>query len=253
MRTNHIHFFICLILIACEPDNRKINCSDKSIIIYSVDSIEYYSDCVELLKLSDNDTLSNNDLNFSFPKLQEIRLEKTRLEKPECVIAQIGKIKKLTTLFLDFRGTKNIPKNLSEIRNVTNIAIFVDSMSQIGFKFKDMSQLTSLHIEAGIFDSEESLRGLTQLKEFGLNADIKQLPETIFEMNNLEKLNLSFNKDLSNIPEEISKLKQLKLIEIYNTALVDMEWETLKKDKESTIFKEIKAKCNNCIIKSNIN
>jgi hypothetical protein len=252
-KINIILLLSCVILFSCQTSGlRKYECKGNSGIVYSADSIPFYANCLTLLKFYE-DTIDPKGFDINLPNLKEIFIEKSSIRNINQVITQFGKFESLEILYIDLSCVKIFPKGIADLDNVKDLTICLDSTSNLdNIQFRNMKQLNSLTIKSNVFDSGLFLTGLNSIKELGLECNIKEVPKLIFNLEKLEILNLSNNKDLIDIPSEINKMKNLKKLEIYNTLLVNIEWNNLKSNKNSTPFERIRKDCNNCEIISNI-
>lgn len=120
-------------------------------------------------------------------------------------------------LNLTGRGYKKLPKKLAEATCIERIVMKNNNFSSIQDDLLANKMITKLDFENNKFTKfpEGDVAHITSLKLSGNN--IKEIPASIAQFENLEYLYLSFNPNLTTISEEIKKCKNLKRLFVMST------------------------------------
>ncbi len=172
-----------------------------------------------LIKLSlIENNLTLNDLKNGSSSLQEINLQKNKIEKVPLCISKfpnlrklglnynlityihpaIGSLKKLESLSLYQNKLTSIPKGIFELTNLRQIDLYYNNLREIGPEISRLVNLRVLYLS---------------------NNQLKELPEALGSLSNLTELYVHDNK-LSSLPASVQDLKQLRVLRVNNNYLV---------------------------------
>jgi Leucine-rich repeat (LRR) protein len=179
----------------------------------------HISHCNELAKIAEN----IGDLSHLETLLLNDNDKLTRL--PE----SIGSLKKLKHLDISRTNIKTLPQSISKLQNLAVLGISIDDldMEDVINKIKHLPNLHTLII-VNQLELPASLCELTALKTVTLNQNYTltraghtkfALAENITLIPNLETLDLTNNNQCNSLPKSIDKLKYLKKIALYSTAI----------------------------------
>ncbi|WP_165590665.1 MULTISPECIES: leucine-rich repeat domain-containing protein [unclassified Flavobacterium] len=152
------------------------------------------------------DCLQLEILNISYTEINEI---------PDFVF-KLPKLKELN--YLGCTKLKSQPKSFFSNQSLKKLSIYISKK----------------HILT------EELKDLLSLKSIILNGEINQVPDLIYDLNNLEELEF-FDTKISTVSKKIEQLKNLKKISFWQALFLDEKPIKLKLDE---IFLNI-SKCNN--------
>jgi Leucine-rich repeat (LRR) protein len=69
----------------------------------------------------------------------------------------------------------------------------------------------------------EQIKNLKNLKRIGIGYGVKEFPKQLLLLENIEEIYLSYN-DIHELPNEITQLKKLRILNIENTPLACFEF-----------------------------
>ncbi|MFN8672353.1 MAG: leucine-rich repeat domain-containing protein [Candidatus Sericytochromatia bacterium] len=164
--------------------------------------------------------LGENDLGFISPKinqltkLKELYLNTTNLKE---IPIELFDLENLEILLLNSNNLENIPKEIEKLKNLKELHLANNIKLEIPFDiindYKNPKRIINFIIKNDdISDSVEYIRN---------NENLTSFPEEVFNIINLQKLDLSKNK-ISKLPSSISKLKNLKSINLSENELMDL-------------------------------
>lgn len=117
---------------------------------------------------------------------------------------------------------KEVPSRINEIRNLRMFESRKSRIERISPEFFQLKKLEELLLSSNYLDAIPIEIGfLTSLKKVIISGDrIKAVPRQLFELVDLEELGLG--NRLTEIPKEISKLKNLKILDLSRNNLTDL-------------------------------
>jgi Leucine-rich repeat (LRR) protein len=154
---------------------------------------------------------------------------------------EIGKLKNLTKLALDYNQISEIPDSISELKNLAELYLVGNQISKIPDAISELKNLTDLYLGSNqISQIPDSIVGLKNLTELYLsNNQISEIPDAISELKNLTGLYLHSNQ-ISQIPDAIIKLTNLRILDLGNNLIREIpaeiiQLENLERDQDGMI------------------
>lgn len=212
----------------------SVQAYEKDVI--SVDNIEELSEHfikkVGKMELPEIDPVSNPAENNWLSKKIAYMVFGDENQFDKLTQEHFDSITEINYICLDYIG--NIPEgfipiqigNLVNLEKISiNSGLFKDIDLSLPTEIKNLENLTELTIRGFNFN-EESLKEISYLSNLTYlclgDNKLKEFPNTIFDLNKLESLNL-FSNYLTSIPEEISRLTSLKYIDLSGNSIFEFD------------------------------
>ena len=137
-------------------------------------------------------------------ELEKLKLERTSITELPDILFELSKVKEL--LIINNKGLKQIPENVSRLKNLEYLYLHSNDLSSIPKTIFRLENLKVLHLANNkIEEIPAELTALPGLRILNLKGNrIKKIPEDLFEMEKLEEVDLSNNPSLN--PDEIYDL-----------------------------------------------
>lgn len=133
----------------------------------------------------------------------------------------LSQLKNLQALSLYLQGIKCLPSDIGQLTNLQWLYIHIDNLEYLPAEFGRLSNLKQLILE-NMYDLKDlpaefsQLSSLEEIKLF--YCGFMALPEPIFELTNLKKMEISVKSGIRFIvPPKIGHLRQLQELEIVGT------------------------------------
>ena len=205
---------------------------------------------IKLNLIENNLTLS--DLKRGNASLQELNLQKNKIEKvPEAISKfpnlrklglnynlitdihpAIASLKKMESLTLYQNKLASIPKGVFELSNLGSIDLYYNNLQEIGSEISNFGNLRILYLSNNqLTVLPESLGSLTHLTELYVHDNkLSSLPESVLELKKLRVLRLN-NNYLVSLPGSLSSLVSLENLDVSRNYLshFPLEWEGFSK------------------------
>lgn len=151
--------------------------------------------------------------------LTHLYLAGNKLDKlPE----ELGQLKKLKFFDLNYNHFKTQPRSIGSCLNLTYLDIGDNlQLSQLAFSLRNLKKLQQLHIQrTNLATLPFVVCDLESLQRLALHhTPIKNIEADIKKLTNLEELYLYDCPNLRDVPEEVTQLKKLKKLHLYNTLI----------------------------------
>jgi hypothetical protein len=133
----------------------------------------------------------------------------------------LSQLKNLQALSLYLQGIKCLPTDIGQLTNLQWLYLHIDNLEYLPAEFGRLSNLKQLILE-NMYDLKDlpaefsQLSSLEEIKLF--HCGFRALPEPIFELTNLKKMEISVKSGIRFIvPPKIGHLRQLQELEIVGT------------------------------------
>ena len=135
----------------------------------------------------------------------------------------ICNIKSLEVLFICNNRIKEIPDNISNLENLHYLNMSKNNISNISNKLKKCKKLKKLCLSFNLITKIEFICKIKFLENIFLsNNQISEIPNNIYNLENLAYLNLSGNKIVI-LPKEFVKCTKLKKLCLSNNSIKNLE------------------------------
>ncbi|MFD2514844.1 hypothetical protein ACFSRY_13290 [Pontibacter locisalis] len=174
-----------------------------------------------------HNTLSDSITALSRLQIIEIR-NASKLDFKD-TFQKLGLLPKLNDIKIVNSRLKALPIQVYLMDELRRLSIDDDSLSFIPDDLKLSDSLVELKLSRNIRNLvfNKSYRYIREL-DLSNNPELKKVDSSIIELKNLEELNLQ-NTAISDLPDEVTKLKKLKIIKLAGTPLGEAEHNHLKK------------------------
>lgn len=171
---------------------------------------------LENLKLDDNEDLEIPTWLGELTNLKELDLEQNSMKKlPEC----IKQLKNLERLDLELNDIESLPEWIGELTNLK--LLYVDKNVKLPESIKNLTNLEKL--SAG--ELPDYFRNFKKLTVLNLeSSNLSNIPEWISELEQLKSLDLNYSRSLTNLPESLSKL-DLSYLNIAGTKIKQLPYD----------------------------
>eukprot|EP01095_Lingulamoeba_sp_RSL-Kostka_P013611 TRINITY_DN567_c0_g5_i2.p1 TRINITY_DN567_c0_g5~~TRINITY_DN567_c0_g5_i2.p1 ORF type:complete len:245 (-),score=34.26 TRINITY_DN567_c0_g5_i2:35-769(-) len=125
-------------------------------------------------------------------------------------------------LFLKYKNIQEIHPSIVAMKNLTSIDLRCNHIKEIPEELCLMTQLKRLYLDDNLISSEgipDNFSNLTKLTHLSLAIRIKHIPECIYDLISLETLSLSNNEGGIKFSDSLSKLTNLKELNLGDTRL----------------------------------
>ena len=158
----------------------------------------------------------------NLPKLEH--LEITGITRITDLPDSIGKFKNLKTFILapinETTKITKLPESMNQLKNLEYFYLSGTAISELPLGFENLTNLQELYILSRSITNIPLLMNFKNLKIFECQAKIDGIPASFSDLTELEELKL-YNNKVQILPE-ISKLKKLTKIEIFNTEITHL-------------------------------
>ena len=165
------------------------------------------------IKEAKEEGLKELDLSNDFSKYAD---------KLKEIPAEVFELEQLESLNLNCNNITTIPRKITRLRNLKSLDLAENKLREFPGVLGNLPNLVVLRLW---LSSLKSVPGwLSQIQELSLNLSKNQLtnlPESISKLSNLKHLYLSENQ-LTNLPESISKLSNLSSLELNENQLMNL-------------------------------
>jgi len=141
----------------------------------------------------------------------------------QSIPAEIGRLKKLTSLILNGFKITSIPIQLTQLNNLTCLDLNFNPVNSIPKEIKNLTNLRFLGFAYNnISIIPQEILNLINLDSLDLSYNkLTSIPSNIGKLSNLEFFNLGSNQ-LTLLPSEIGSLKNLKALNLVYNNLTDL-------------------------------
>ena len=129
-------FILLLVIVSCGNNTpvdqkREYDCIRNSGILFNLDSLAFYEECVEILNLN-RDTIYDISAQIkNLKNLNSIELSNCHFTNLSALFINLSKSKSLKKLQIDFKSQTNIPKEIGLLQNIEELIITIDSTTAL--------------------------------------------------------------------------------------------------------------------------
>ena len=149
-------------------------------------------------------------LDFGSLDLQQTKLLLNLLSEHPDIQKRVG------VLEIEIQDSKQLPPVITQLSNLTHFTLYSNSITSLPSSFTQLTQLTRLNLggTAELTTLPNNIGQLQELRELVLPWDYGAIPPSLFDLKNLEVLDLG-QPNISTLPKEIGQLQQLKKLTLY--------------------------------------
>ncbi len=172
-----------------------------------------------------NDKFKDESLPIELTRFNRVTKISIRSKYIKSIPSFINELKSLEEIKIDSENISSLPQELSKLPSLKKLDINFGPFSSFPNVIFSLQHLESLKIVGKIFRSKNitsvqipaELNQLSNLKELSIfSINQEKLPEDLFNMPNLESLELVGFAILTSFPSSIKSLKKLKSLKISN-------------------------------------
>lgn len=164
---------------------------------------------MEVLNLADARLRTLPDCIYRLPNLKELNLN---INKIGAFPSSMAKIKSLEKLLLNNNHLTSFPEIITQIVNLSELHLMTNKISTIPASIENLQQLTYLTVSNNrLLQLPNEVSNLKELKELHLGGNkLRKLPKDLGNLTKLKTLNMwGWNNWLRELPESIQRLQNL--------------------------------------------
>ncbi len=144
-------------------------------------------------------------------------LDLTSLGELTNISKNIGKLSRLTHLFVESETLDSLPVEVGQLSNLTHLFLYCPNLEFLPLEIGKLNNLKTLIIYGKIHKIPSAIGNLTSLTSLIIagGGELEKLPANIGKLTNLKSLAI-INSNLKSFPAEIGKLTNLKRLTIFD-------------------------------------